>query len=231
MANAKAEAERIQAESQIRITDLQYRAFYRFLGKEAKKQMNMEGMIYQALPLLNDNSEPSKVEDDWITNFFDKCRLISDQEMQVLWSRILAGEANLPGSYSKRTVNFLASLDKIDAILFTKLCTFVWTIDDEPRVVGVNHYVELSKKYNFTFDSLNHLDSIGLVHFSPLQTYGIMGLQKKLTVFYHGQEVSLELENELDNSMETGHVLLRRLAKNLHQLAAPPPTKKFTTIL
>jgi hypothetical protein len=43
-----------------------------------------------------------------------------------LWSRVLAGEANKPGSYSKRTVNFLSDLDKIDAELFSQLCGFVW---------------------------------------------------------------------------------------------------------
>jgi hypothetical protein len=38
-------------------------------------------------------------------------------EMQNLWAQVLAGEANSPGTYSKRTVNFLSSLDKKDAAL------------------------------------------------------------------------------------------------------------------
>jgi Protein of unknown function (DUF2806) len=37
--------------------------------------------------------------------------------MQNLWSRVLAGEANNPGRYSKRTVNLMSSLDKVDAEL------------------------------------------------------------------------------------------------------------------
>ena len=58
--------------------------------------------------------------------FFEKSRIVSDNEMQELWSRVLAGEANDPGTYSKRTVNFLSDLDKGEAALFTKLCGFVW---------------------------------------------------------------------------------------------------------
>ena len=64
---------------------------------------------------------------DWMANFFDKCRIISDEEMQGLWAKVLSGEANAPGSYSKRTVNFLASMDKEDAALFTALCGFAWS--------------------------------------------------------------------------------------------------------
>jgi hypothetical protein len=102
VAKAEAEAERIRAELQIQITDLHKRAFYRFLEEEAKKQLNIEGITQRALPLLNEKSSPENVEDDWITNFFDKCRIVSDDDMQQLWSRILAGEANSPGAFSKK---------------------------------------------------------------------------------------------------------------------------------
>ncbi len=53
---------------------------------------------------------------------------ISDDEMQTLWAKVLAGEANSPGTYSKRTVNLLSDLDKKDALLFQSLCRFGWFI-------------------------------------------------------------------------------------------------------
>jgi hypothetical protein len=112
VARAESGANRIQAESQIEITDLHRRAMYRFLEEEAKKQLNIEAITQNALPLLEDKSAPENVADDWITNFFDKSRIVSDKEMQQLWSRVLAGEANAPGAFSKRTVNLLADLDK-----------------------------------------------------------------------------------------------------------------------
>ena len=98
--------------------------------EEAKKQSNIEEITAKALPQVDENAQPQNMEDDWITNFFDKCRLISDEEMQILWSKVLAGEANSPGTYSKRTVNFLGSLDKSDAFLFQSLCNFCWSIDN-----------------------------------------------------------------------------------------------------
>jgi len=99
VAQAEAHAEKVKAVSQIEITELQRRAMYRFFTEEAKKQQNIESITEKALPELNDAASPEKVEDDWIVNFFDKCRLISDEEMQAIWARVLAGEENSKGRY------------------------------------------------------------------------------------------------------------------------------------
>ena len=115
VAEAKANAALTEAKSEIEITDLHKRAAHRWIDEEAQRQKNMEGITAKALPQLNENAKPDSVENDWIVNFFDKCRIVSDNEMQDLWSRVLAGEANAPGTYSKRTVNFLSALDKTDA--------------------------------------------------------------------------------------------------------------------
>ena len=111
IAKAKAEAARIEAQSEIEITDLYRRAARRWIEEEAQRQKNMEDITAKALPQLDENAKPDSNEDDWIVNFLDKSRTVSDNEMQELWSRVLAGEANVPGTYSKRTVNFLSDLD------------------------------------------------------------------------------------------------------------------------
>jgi hypothetical protein len=78
-------------------------------------------MFAKALPEVSPEAKPESMEDDWIANFFDKCRLISDEEMQSLWARILAEEANASGRFSKRTVDLVGTLDKSDALLFAQL--------------------------------------------------------------------------------------------------------------
>ncbi len=106
IAKAEAEAALIKAQSEIAITDLHRRAVHRWIEEEATQQKNMEDITAKALPQLNANANPDSIEDDWLVNFFDKSRIVSDDEMQGLWSRVLAGEANAPGTYSRRTVNF-----------------------------------------------------------------------------------------------------------------------------
>ena len=81
--------------------------------------------------MVTDDASPEDMEDDWIRNLLGKCRIVSDQDMQELWARILAGEANEPGSVSRRTVNLVADLDKRDAESFMAVCRFVWQLHFE----------------------------------------------------------------------------------------------------
>jgi hypothetical protein len=226
VAKAEAEAERVRAESQIQISDLQRRAFYRFLEEEARKQKNIEEITRQALPQLDDKSKPEQLEDDWITNFFDKCRLISDSEMQSLWSRILAGEANAPGSYTKRTVNFVSSLDKSDAQLFTNLCKFGWMIRGfHPLIYDVQ--AEIYNKNGINFVSLSHLESIGLIQFDNLGGYSWLKLPKKIAVVYYGTPTVLEFEKETENAMKLGHTLFTKIGEELAPICGSQPDAEF----
>jgi hypothetical protein len=180
IAEAEAQASSIKAISQIEITELQRRALYRFFSEEAKKQQNIESITAKALPELAEAATPERVEDDWITNFFDKCRLISDEEMQMLWSRVLAGEASSPGRYSKRTVSILSSLDKSDAALFTKLCSFTWDMGEfVPVVFDAQDTIYTGAGINFV--TLKHLDEIGLISFESFTGYQRTKLPLKWT--------------------------------------------------
>lgn len=126
VSKAEADAAIIKEQANIEINDLQRRAFNRLVSEEAKKQDNIESITEKAIPQLTSSSTPQDMDNDWIMNFFDKCRIVSDEDMQLLWAKVLANEANSPGSYSKRTINSLASLDKTDAELFIVLCCFTW---------------------------------------------------------------------------------------------------------
>ena len=226
VAKAEVEAEKIRADSEIVVQDIHRRAMHRFLEEEAKKQKNMEDITQKALPNLNDDAKSENVENDWITNFFDKCRLISDSEMQGLWSRVLSGEANSPGSYSKRTVNFLSSLDKNDAELFTKLCKFAWMIGDvTPLIYDANNNIYNKHKINFV--SLSHLESIGLIQFNSLVGFRRTGLLKKGVLLYYNQPTLLEFQKESDNELNIGKVILTKIGQELAPICGSYPDQEF----
>lgn len=230
IAEAEAQADRIKAISQIEITELQRRAMYRFFSEEAKKQENIESITAKALPELAEAATPEKIEDDWITNFFDKCRLISDEEMQTLWSKVLAGEANAPGRYSKRTVGVLSSLDKSDAELFRSLCSFGWFLGDiVPLIYDVSG--EIYNQAGIYFNSLKHLDEIGLLSFEPLAGFRRMKLPQKATVFYYGESVEITFPNPQDNDLSLGTVLLSKAGQELARVcgsASLPGFRDYT---
>lgn len=227
LAKAEAEAALIHAESEIKITDLHRRAMHRFVEEEAKKQENIEAITEKALPELEDKSEPQRMDDDWISNFFDKCRIVSDGEMQQLWSKVLAGEANAPGTFSKRTVNFIASLDKEDAILFSKFCGFGWMFGDRLTALIFDSDAPIYAGAGIHFESLSHLDDIGLISFNSITTFQQTRLGKRLLLYYYGAFVLLELPDDQNNRLNLGHVLLTKAGQQLARISGSTPVADF----
>lgn len=217
IAKAKADAALTEVESEIQITDLHRRAVRRWIEEEAQHQNNIEQITSKAIPQLNEDANPDSMEDDWVTNFFDKARIVSDDEMQMLWSCVLAGEANRPGTYSKRTVNFLSDLDKSEAELFSKLCGFAW-YSGFAWNIGLFIFDEKGEIYNregVDFRTLTDLDSIGLIQFTPLAGFTHLQLPKRFTLSYYGRPLALEMSKETDNELDTGKVLLTKIGREL----------------
>ncbi|CAD6490389.1 MAG: hypothetical protein EMLJLAPB_00750 [Candidatus Argoarchaeum ethanivorans] len=226
VAKAEAKADLIKAESEIQITDLRRRALHRFVEEEAKRQSNIENIISKALPQLDDKGDPSQIEDDWVTNFFDKCRIVSDDEMQNLWSRVLSGEANVPGTYSKRTVNFLSDLDKDEAKLFSDLCGFGWMIGIFIPLV-FDCQADIYNNKEISFNSLSHLDSIGLIQFNTLTGFVTEYLSQKTSISYYGKVLELSFAKETDNKLEVGTVLLTNIGQELAPICGSKPVDGF----
>lgn len=216
IAEAEAKAELIKAKSDIEITDLYRRADHRCIEEEAIHQENIEGIIKKAISKLKDQSDPSKMDVDWIANFFQKSRIVSDAEMQELWASILAGEANSPGSYSKRTVNFLEDMDKKDAEYFAKLCRFGWQMFDEFTPLIFNYQNHIYKSNGINFPTLSHLESIGLIHQEHhFNGYVNDNTPKRFTASYFGRSLNLDIKKQKENKIEVGQVILTKVGLEL----------------
>ncbi|MBI4774202.1 MAG: DUF2806 domain-containing protein [Deltaproteobacteria bacterium] len=230
-AQANAEAALIEARSEIEITELQRRGVVRLFMEEGIKQGNMESILGKAIPLLKNSATPQDMENDWIVNLLDKCRLISDDGMQVLWAKILAGEANSPGSYSKRAVNVLASLDSIDAILFNQLCRFVFRIESYfvPLVLNLNDLIYVDN--NINTNMLHDLAEINLIALAGIGGTGFQGVPNIITASYHGSSFGIEFKTKADqaskNYLNTGIVGLTKIGSELFRLCDVKPIDGF----
>jgi len=230
IAQAEAEAEKIKVLAGIEMSDIQQRALGRLLQEEGKKQKNIESITADATTQLNDDAKPEEMDEDWISHFFEKCRNFSDSEMQGLWSRLLAGEANKPGSYSKRTIEIVSTLDKSDAHLFTQLCTFAISGGDVFPLV-LDYHADIYGKKGINFASLNHLDSLGLIKFNSLQNFMLRDLPQNITLLYFGIPVSFKLQAELKNEFEIGHVMLTKAGQQLTRICGAQMDLEFLNYL
>lgn len=225
MARAEAEAEKIKALARIELSDIEHRAIDRFVAQETRKQENIEQITAQAAASLPPDADVQALEEDWVAHFFKQCDTVSDKGMQSLWSRLLAGEATKPGTYAKRTVDFVSTMDKSDAELFTELCTFVWMMG-QPTVLILDVSNEIYTKRGITFNALKHLDSIGLISYESLSGYERQGFEKYATVFYHGQPTHLEFGAD-KNNLAIGSALFTKIGKELVGLSGPKSSHEF----
>jgi hypothetical protein len=227
VAKAEGEAAIILAKSNVEITDLNRRAAYRWLSEETQKQLNMENITKKALPLVQESSKPQEMDNDWIVNFFDKGRLISDEQIQLIWAKILAGEANSPTSFSKRTVNLLASFDKEDAEIFTHLCSFICIIGERsvPIIMYKSPMDQIYSNGGIEFDTINHLDDIGLIDFDSLGVFQRVSLKQDITVFYGEKQIKLHFKGQEKNSLSVGNVILTQVGR---ELSAVCPRKEIS---
>ena len=222
LARANADVARINAESQIEVTDIQRRAMLRWVAEEGARQANIERITEQAIPLLGQNAAPQNLESDWITNFFDKARVVSDTDMQQLWSRILAGEATAPGTFAKRTVNVLGELDKSDALLFESLCGFVWNFGTGVPLIQDFSYEPIVTR-GITFESLGHLDALGLIKFVAVPHFALTFPPHQIIVTaYFGKTVFLT-----PGDLDAGMVILTRAGQQLCRICDAKPVDGY----
>ena len=225
-AKADAEADKIKAIAKIEINELEHRAISRFVSQEARKQKNIEQITEAAIKSLPADANVADLEEDWIAYFFKQCEHISDKEMQSVWAKLLSGEATRPGSYSKRTVDLISSIDKKDADLFTNLGRFVCVVGEaQPLIFDVENNIYGNNQINFS--SLKHLDSLGLISFESTSGYIRKKLPNKAVLYYYGRLTEIEFQQADDNQFQTGKVLLTNVGRELLNICGSKPNEEF----
>jgi len=225
-ARAEAEAEKIKALAGLELRDIEHRAIERLVHQEARKQENIESITAQAATALPDSAKVDDLDEDWVAHFFKQCDTVSDKEMQSLWARLLSGEATSPGTFSKRTVDFISTIDKKDAALFTDLCQFIWVIGEPtPLIYEIDN--EIYNNQGITFESLKHLDAIGLISFESGSGYLRTKFPKYGHTFYYGRTTTIEFPSDANNSVDIGHALLTSTGQELVAISGSQRSQEF----
>lgn len=105
----------------------------------------------QELESIEDLKLPDEqVSTEWASLFYDNAKYCSDEEVQLLWSKILAGEIQEPGKYYKRTLVNLKQMERHEAEWFCNACKYtldgicvpVFAIEDD--FLPYNQYQSLA---------------------------------------------------------------------------------------
>jgi hypothetical protein len=221
---ARLEAQRDVEKSRGRfeLASFEYRAHARLSEEAARHQENIEKVAALALKSLPDSARPEDVERDWLTFFFERCRGVTNEEMQSMWSKVLSEELIEPGSISRKTIEVVNLLDKNLAHRFTALCSFVCVIDGLPCSLVYEPAPPTLQIVGLGYADALELADAGLIRMQLVDgtTFTSKGPPDyKLKVTYFGREFVLTPKGSFNH----GRITLTQAGVELYSIAGAQP--------
>ena len=170
------------------------------------------------------NESSSNLNNEWLAEYFDSIKNINDEQMQMLWGKILTQEINIPGSYSKRTLNIIRNISAAEARLFESIIPFVFN--------GVDFYYlpkcKSLKKYGINYYNIMLLREAGLLSYDDESAlYSV--IKPKNTQPIHNNKKAIILINNSNEeiSIELTAMPLTQAANQLMKILEQEPNETF----
>ena len=209
---------------------LRQRAGARLAFQEIQKQENIESIVDQACEEAEGKTLETEetVNPDWMNRFIGHAGEVSDEDMQKLWARVLAGEVIHPKSYSLKTLDCLRNMTADDAELFRKICPYIIQgrfISNESGII---------EKYGVTYSDILQLDECGLLNSSGLISLDATLGQDPIIILDFGSYILTGTCNEGGTQqISVGQYPLTRAGKELYRIVqnSNPSTKYMNEII
>jgi hypothetical protein len=140
---------------------------------QKRRRVNIGTIITNAFHrFLPQKSENNKIhlDVDWFARFIDCAQDVSDDEMRLLWAKILSGELNKPNSISAMTLETLRNMSKRDAEIFHKLTSYS-LVDNEggdPFIPSngmfINEEYKTDEYYGISYNELLWMQELRLIN-------------------------------------------------------------------
>ncbi len=167
-------------------------------AKAHRQYTNLGNALVKAKPLITADKANVKDDNDVFWGLLEHAKDISNEKMQDLIAKIIAGEYNEPGTYAMSTLQIIKMLGKSELELFEKIASLMVDNDRIPKelfTLGENEKVVMNN-LSLDFGSLQALQSLGLILPNDM-TRSIPNPDKKiLQVRYYEKELIFEAENE-----------------------------------
>ncbi|MBR3963767.1 MAG: DUF2806 domain-containing protein [Oscillospiraceae bacterium] len=197
----------------------------RLAYQEMTKQANIEKVSGRAYQLLEgeEDVENNPVEQDWTMRFFNCVEDVSNEKMQEIWSKILAGEVKKPGSFSMRTLETLKNISQKEAEVFQKVFPFIMSYGGECFISSDD---DLLNQFDIFFADLMILGECGLVNTSLSNNPKV---SKSENSFMYSDKVIVHFwgYTQEEKEISIGVHLLTRAGKELYSILEHTGNKEY----
>ena len=150
--------------------ELIMRARSRMLAESIKKESNCEKVLMLATNEVQQSEKISEkpVDEDWLTRFFHIVEDINSEEIQIVWSKILAGEIMQPGRFSLRTIETIRNVSKDEAEMFQNIIPIVMKSVNN---LFITNDESILKKNGINYGMILRLSECGLINSNSLLSF------------------------------------------------------------
>ncbi len=150
--------------------ELVNRAKNRMLAESIKKESNREKVLVLAMNEVQQSEKiPEKpIDEDWRTRFFNIVEDVSSEEMQLIWSKILAGEITQPGKFSLRTLETIRNVSKDEAEIFQKIIPILMKFANK---LFITNNKDILEKNGINYEMILRLSECGLISSNSLLSF------------------------------------------------------------
>lgn len=222
--------------------------------KFTREYSNSKEIYEQAKTQFSEHTNEDGMDNDWLHFFFDKAEKVSNKSMQIIWSKMLAGEFNKPGSISRKLMHIISVMDVNSAKSFQTLCLYVFerygfrtnynsdalfipsgfytnsfefmlNVEKWLSEDGYSNYKELALKLTMTTGELNSLENLGLIQMVPAMSCGV-----KL-IYSLGNNQAAYFTPQEDDEIPLGTYSLTQEGEQLYKILNINGDKAIVTIM
>jgi len=171
------------------------------------------------------------LEEDVFWNLLDHAKAISDEDVQELIARIIAGEYNQKGAYSMSALQILKSLGKNELEVLEKVASLLLNNSQLPENLfraGNENYRELLQNIEVSYNDFLTLQSLGLFYAKSATSVIPNPTDLLFKVSYFGRELVYKSsdENKKDISVP-GYYELTKVGGQIVQHLNPQPNEYY----
>lgn len=177
------------------------------------QQQNIEAIMAMAMSFCPDVTCKGQPDSDWVERFIALCEDTSNESMQKLWAKILAGETVSPGTFSIKSLQTLKQMTQREADALQK-CTAICGFNekDNSHLILLGFYKKPS-----LFDLLRKGNKVSLnlgragISFPDILTLMDIGLVYRKEI----ESPALKAGHEMNLAFLTQRVILKSKSNDL----------------